>query len=61
MQLAEKIAELHEVRLSLGLEVEKAKTVARTLEGTVQTLTGTVIADEEQRVTFTKETGWIPE
>ncbi|HHT9953137.1 TPA: Dot/Icm T4SS effector LegC7/YlfA [Legionella pneumophila] len=55
LQLAEKIAELHEVRLSLGLEVQKAKTVAKTLEGTVQTLTGTVIADEEQRVSFQKK------
>lgn len=52
LQLAEKVIELHEVKVSLGLEVQKAKTVAKTLEGTVQTLTGTVIADEEQRVSF---------
>lgn len=55
LQLAEKVVELHEVKVSLGLEVQKAKTVAKTLEGTVQTLTGTVIADEEQRDSFQKK------
>ncbi|KGP63454.1 membrane protein [Legionella norrlandica] len=54
-QLATKVAELHEVRTSLGLEVEKAKIVANTLQGAVQTLSGTVIADQEKRASFQKQ------
>lgn len=51
-QLSAKIAELLSVRKAMDLEVERAKLVANTLEGTVLSLTGTVIKDGEQRVQF---------
>lgn len=51
-QLSEKIIELGTVRVSLGLEVEKARKVATTLQGTVQALAGTVIEDAKQRDVF---------
>ncbi|MDI9819072.1 MULTISPECIES: LegC2/C7 family Dot/Icm T4SS effector [unclassified Legionella] len=52
VQLTEKVSELAEVRVSMGLEIEKAKRVAATLQGTVQTLSGTVIEDACQRSSF---------
>ncbi|WP_298625687.1 LegC2/C7 family Dot/Icm T4SS effector [uncultured Legionella sp.] len=51
-QLSAKIAELLAVKKSMDLEVERAKLVANTLEGTVLSLTGTVIKDGEQRAQF---------
>ncbi len=51
-QLSEKIVELSTVRTTLGLEVEKAKKVASTLQGTVQTLAGSVIDNDKQRDAF---------
>lgn len=51
-QLSEKIIELSTVRTSLSLEVEKAKKVASTLQGTVHTLAGAVIEDTNQRDAF---------
>lgn len=51
-QLTDKIGELTTVRVSMGLEVEKAKKVAATLQGTVSTLSGTVIDDVKQRQAF---------
>lgn len=52
IQLSEKVTELAEVRVSMGLEVEKAKKVAATLQGTVQTLSSTVIEDSSHRKAF---------
>lgn len=51
-QLSAKIAELMAVRKAMDLEVERAKLVANTLEGTVLSLTGTVIKDGAQRAQF---------
>lgn len=51
-QLSEKVVELCTVRLSMGLEVDKAKKIAATLEGTVKTLAGSVIDDGTQRQAF---------
>ena len=51
-QLSEKIIELGTVRVSMGLEVDKVKKIAATLQGAVQTLSGTVIEDTEQRLAF---------
>ncbi|KTD24730.1 inclusion membrane protein A [Legionella lansingensis] len=52
IQLSEKVNELAEVRSSLSLEVQKAKQIAATLTGTVQTLSSTVIEDSSQRKAF---------
>ena len=53
-QLSEKIIELNSVKVEMGLEVEKARIVATTLQGAVSTLTGTVITDKKQRDEFQK-------
>ncbi len=50
--LSQKTAELGEVRKSMGVEVEKAKSIASTLESTVKILTSTAISDSSQRQTF---------
>ncbi|KTD13279.1 LegC2/C7 family Dot/Icm T4SS effector [Legionella jamestowniensis] len=52
IHLSEKIGELAEVRASLGLEVQKAKKIAAALQGTVNTLSDTVITDGDQRIAF---------
>ncbi|ASQ45210.1 LegC2/C7 family Dot/Icm T4SS effector [Legionella clemsonensis] len=52
LHLSEKIGELAEVRASLGLEVQKAKQIAAALQGTVNTLSDTVISDGDQRIAF---------
>ncbi|CEK11463.1 LegC2/C7 family Dot/Icm T4SS effector [Legionella hackeliae] len=52
IHLSEKVGELAQVRSSLGLEVQKAKKIAAALQGTVQTLSETVIADGDQRLVF---------
>lgn len=51
-QLSNKIIELNQVNIEMGLAVENGKKVSSTLEGVVETLSKTVIADEQQRVTF---------
>lgn len=51
-QLAGKVLELKQVKTELGLELEKAKKVAATLKGTVETLSGTVIEDSKQKEAF---------
>ncbi|HHF7375053.1 LegC2/C7 family Dot/Icm T4SS effector [Legionella bozemanae] len=50
--LSQKTAELSEVRKSMGAEVEKAKSIASTLEGTVKVLTSAAISDSSQRQAF---------
>ncbi|MCW8472111.1 hypothetical protein OQJ19_15875 [Fluoribacter gormanii] len=50
--LSEKTSELAEVRISMGAEVEKAKKIASTLEGTVRILSSATIADASQRHAF---------
>ncbi|AGH55399.1 LegC2/C7 family Dot/Icm T4SS effector [Legionella pneumophila] len=51
-QLAEKIKELYEVKVKMGNEIDQAQSLALVLRGTVETLSKTVIADEEQRTSF---------
>ncbi|PWY54506.1 hypothetical protein DGG96_16605 [Legionella qingyii] len=50
--LSEKTSELSEVRISMGAEVEKAKKIASTLEGTVRILSSATITDGNQRQAF---------
>ncbi|WP_454783778.1 LegC2/C7 family Dot/Icm T4SS effector [Legionella sp. WA2024007413] len=50
--LSQKTSELSEVRISMGAEVEKAKKIASTLEGTVRILSSTAITDSNQRLSF---------
>lgn len=52
--LSEKIVELNVVKVEMGLEVEKAQKIALTLQGTVNTLVGTTIADQKQKEQFQK-------
>lgn len=49
IQLAEKITELHDVKVKMGLQLKQAKTVSLTLRGAIETLTNTVITDKEQQ------------
>lgn len=51
-QLTEKILELTTVKIEMGREVEKAKKVALTLKGAVDTLSGAVIEDNKQKKEF---------
>ncbi|MCW8482703.1 hypothetical protein OQJ14_04945 [Fluoribacter dumoffii] len=50
--LSQKTAELAEVRKSMGTEIERAKMIASTLEGTVKTLSSAAIDDGTQRQAF---------
>lgn len=50
--LSQKTSELTEVRLSMGVEVDKAKHIAMILEGTVKNLTNAAINDSNQRQAF---------
>lgn len=43
---------LEQTKTSLGLEVSRAKAIAQTLQGTITTLSGAIIADEEQKALF---------
>lgn len=51
-QLTEKVVELTTLKIEMGREVEKAKKVALTLKGTVDTLSGTIIEDEKHKKEF---------
>lgn len=51
-QLSEKIKELDEVKVKMSKEVEQAQTLSLVLRSTVEALSKTVIADEEQRTSF---------
>jgi chromosome segregation ATPase len=52
LQLGEKVVELNGVKEQLTLKVKQANLVAQTLQGTVETLTGTVISDTQDRQMF---------
>ncbi|HHY0630073.1 TPA: LegC2/C7 family Dot/Icm T4SS effector [Legionella pneumophila] len=51
-QLSDKIKELDEVKVKMSKEVDQAQTLALVLRSTVEALSKTVIADEEQRTSF---------
>jgi septal ring factor EnvC (AmiA/AmiB activator) len=51
----EKVKELAGVRSEMGLEVERLKVVGATLQGTVETLSGTVLHDKAQQEAFQKK------
>lgn len=51
-ELSLKIVELSEVKTAMGLEIEKSKKVAQTLQGVVETLSSTVIEDKENQTKF---------
>jgi predicted nucleic acid-binding Zn-ribbon protein len=51
-QLSDKVAELHGVREKMTAELEKAKKVGSTLQGALQTLTGTVLEDKQHRESY---------
>ena len=51
-QLSEKIKELDEVKVKMSKEVDQAQTLSLVLRSTVEALSKTVIADEEQRTSF---------
>lgn len=51
-QLTKKTLELNQVKVEMGLAIEKAKTVVITLQGAVHALSNTLITDGKQRVSF---------
>ncbi len=51
-QLSDKIKELDEVKVKMSKEVDQAQTLSLVLRSTVEALSKTVIADEEQRTSF---------
>ena len=51
-QLSDKIKELDELTVKMSKEVDQAQTLALVLRSTVEALSKTVIADEEQRTAF---------
>ena len=51
-QLSDKIKELDEVKVKMSKEVDQAQTLSLVLKSTVEALSKTVIADEEQRTSF---------
>ncbi|HDS3834620.1 TPA: hypothetical protein QHW08_002697 [Legionella pneumophila] len=51
-QLSDKIKELDEVKVTMSKEVDQAQTLSLVLRSTVDALSKTVIADEEQRTSF---------
>ncbi|HAT9712930.1 TPA: hypothetical protein JBD70_15345 [Legionella pneumophila subsp. pneumophila] len=51
-QLSDKIKELDDIKLKMGKEVDQAQTLSLVLRSTVEALSKTVIADEEQRTSF---------
>lgn len=51
-KLADKITELDAVKEQMSKEVDQAQTLALVLKSTVEALSKTVIADEEQRTSF---------
>ncbi|KTD57237.1 LegC2/C7 family Dot/Icm T4SS effector [Legionella shakespearei] len=51
-QLSDKVAELHGVREKMTAELEKARKVGSTLQGALQTLTGTVLEDKQHRESY---------
>ncbi|MCW8400287.1 hypothetical protein OQJ26_16010 [Legionella sp. PATHC038] len=50
--LSQKTSELSDVRQSMGAELEKAKKIATSLEGTVKVLSSAAISDSSQRQAF---------
>lgn len=50
--LSKKIAELNQVKLGMSKEIERVKGIAATLEGTVQTLSASLLLDETQQQAF---------
>ncbi|BCA94836.1 membrane protein [Legionella antarctica] len=50
--LTEKVAELNQVKLGMSEEIERVKGIAGTLQGTVQTLSTTLLLDETQQQAF---------
>ncbi|HGC5940504.1 TPA: LegC2/C7 family Dot/Icm T4SS effector [Legionella pneumophila] len=51
-QLSDKIKELDDIKLKMGKEVDQAQSITLVLRSTVEALSKTVIADEEQRTSF---------
>ncbi|MBL7478505.1 LegC2/C7 family Dot/Icm T4SS effector [Legionella bononiensis] len=51
-QLSDKIKELEDIKLKMGKEVDQAQSITLVLRSTVEALSKTVIADEEQRTSF---------
>ncbi|MHA3124352.1 LegC2/C7 family Dot/Icm T4SS effector (plasmid) [Legionella pneumophila] len=51
-QLSDKIKELDEVKVKMSKEVDQAQSLSLVLRSTVEALSNTVIADEEQRTSF---------
>ncbi|KTD71610.1 inclusion membrane protein A [Legionella steelei] len=51
-QLSDKIKELDEVKVKMSKEVDQAQSLSLVLRSTVEALSKTVIADEEQRTSF---------
>lgn len=52
IQLSEKIIEFNTVKVEMGLENEKTKKIAMTLQAAVEALSGTVITDGENQIAF---------
>ncbi|MBI2785227.1 MAG: hypothetical protein HYX60_02510, partial [Legionella longbeachae] len=52
LELSKKVSELSDVREKMGIEVNRAKKIASTLEGTVKSLSNAVISDSNQRHAF---------
>ncbi|HHF7380179.1 TPA: LegC2/C7 family Dot/Icm T4SS effector [Legionella anisa] len=51
-QLSDKIKELDEVKVKMSKEIDQAQSLSLVLRSTVEALSKTVIADEEQRTSF---------
>lgn len=51
-QLSEKISELHHVKVEMTISNDQLKAMVGVLNGTIETLSETVIGDEEQRASF---------
>ncbi|CZP46200.1 LegC2/C7 family Dot/Icm T4SS effector [Legionella pneumophila] len=51
-QLSDKIKELDEVKVKMSKEVDQAQSLSLVLRSTIEALSKTVIADEEQRTSF---------
>lgn len=51
-QLSDKIKELDEIKIKMGKEIDQAQSLSLVLRSTVEALSQTVIADEEQRAAF---------
>ncbi len=54
-ELAEKILEVQKVRLELGEDLERAKTITSSLQIALSQLAGSALGNEEQRLAFQKK------